>query len=380
MTRGAAVCLALAALMGGLSGRSAVAMTLISRGVPAFASTGKASDANDSDYNTYWRSSRLPATLAFDLSSVDPSHRNRILLVWYNDPTYSYDHTLLGAVGYNNPGSYTVEGNAAPGGGNPPVEDWVVLATVKNNTVHSKEHVLNFTGYNWVRMNFTASDGSPRNADVLVNLDIYDVGSGIDDGWLFTGDSITANGMGHTNFQDARSESFGNQVNSIAQITPPQENAGMPGWISAGALPYMPAWLQAFPGKFVAISFGTNDAAGAAPPSVFYTNLSRLLGEVVAAGKTPVVPTIPWSRDPTHAANIPGLNTEIRKLYSKNHCALPGPDLYELFKSHPELISADNVHPTDAGYAELRSSWARTAATIYSAGGRGTCGPIGANH
>jgi lysophospholipase L1-like esterase len=345
------------------------AMMLISRGVPAFASSGDhAANANDNDYNSTWRSARLPATLTFDLSSVDPGHRKRILLAWYNDASYSYDHAILHAPGYNNAGSYTVEANSAPGGGTPPANGWVVLATVDRNTLHSREHVLEFGNYKWIRMNFSASDGSPQNTDVAVNVDIYDAGGGTDDGWLFLGDSITAGGMSHANMGGTPADSFGNQVNALAHRTPVQENAGMPGWTAAGLQPYIHQWLQLFPGKYVTLAFGSNDAAGPMAPGVFYANMESLVKEVVAAGKVAVVPTIPWSRDTTHAANIPGLNAQLHRLYEKNHCVVPGPDLYAFFQQHPEQISSDNLHPTEAGYASLRAQWARSAAAIYAAG------------
>ncbi len=55
-------------------------MPVISRNVPAHASSGTASDANDDDYDTIWRSSETtsaatPSWLAYDLSGVPAAHR-----------------------------------------------------------------------------------------------------------------------------------------------------------------------------------------------------------------------------------------------------------------------------------------------------------------
>ena len=341
-------------------------MRLLSRGLPAFASSGAASAANDGDYNSWWRSARVPAELAYDLSSIAASGRQSILLAWYNDVTYGYDHTLLQQVGYNNPRNYTIEANAGRGGGSPPGSGWVVLATVADNTLHSREHLLDFRGYNWIRINATAADGSAGNMDILLNMDIYDASSGAPDSWLFAGDSITANGMGHANFPSTASESFGNQVGALSGITPVQENAGMPDWTAATLLQHLPGWLRSFPGHYVTINVGTNDAAGGIATGEFYNSMSTMIAAVLATGKIPLVPSIPWSREQTHAANIPGLNAQIRKLYQAFPKIIPGPDLYRYFSEHQNLISADDVHPTDSGYAALRTLWATVAVqSIY---------------
>ena len=114
----------------------------LSRHVPVFASSGNARLASSDDLGAYWRSASLPATLSYDLSKVNPASRKRLLLVWYNDPTYGYDHKLLNQPGYNNIRSYALEGNAAAGGqSSPPARGWIVLANVSANTLHSQENM-----------------------------------------------------------------------------------------------------------------------------------------------------------------------------------------------------------------------------------------------
>lgn len=339
-------------------------MKLISRGVAAFASSGTAAGANDANYNTYWRSRGTPASLAYDLSTVPPASRRSIYLVWYNDPSYGYDHALAGGPGYNNLGSYAIEANAARGG-RFPESGWVTLETVAGNTLHSKDSVLPFAGYNWVRISATATDGSPGNSDIALNMDVYDAGDGVVDGWLFVGDSITASGMGHTDLS-VPAESFTNLVGGLTGDYPPQQNAGMGGWSSGDMLAHLPQWLHSFHGKFVTLSLGTNDAASGGPPRMFYANMSTLIKQVLAAGKIPMVPTIPWSRDPTHARNIPPLNAQIHELYRAFPDVIPGPDLYAYLEKNQNYISSDNVHPTDAGYAAIRALWAEAAAkSVY---------------
>jgi lysophospholipase L1-like esterase len=365
-----------------LSGTGATpgTMALISTAVPIFASSAAypASYANDLDYNTEWRSNGVPATLALDLSQVT-SPRQQVQLVWYNDDTYGYDHTLIGQPGYNNPGTFTIEGNAAAGGGAPPGTGWIVLASLAGNHLHSYSYNLPFTGYNWVRGNFTASDGSPQNTDIALNLDVYDSSNGVNDGWFFNGDSITANCMGHKdiNAEDANNPgqyitvaapSFGQQVNSlVGNNTPLQENAGIPGFASGDMIAHLGEWLQNVPSKYVTINLGTNDAAGGVSPAIFYSNMQSLVQTVLAAGKVPVVPTIPYSLDPTHLANTPALNDQIRALYVAFPSIVPGPDLWTLFLNNPQFISSDKVHPNAQGCAAYRAQWAQFAVgAIYS--------------
>jgi lysophospholipase L1-like esterase len=347
---------------------SATGMQLISRGVPAYASSGQypASYADDSDYNTVWRSVGVPSTLTYDLSSVPAADRQTILLVWYNDETYGYDHAIVGADGYNNPGSYTVQVNAAAGGGAAPTTGWVTVATVSGNTMISLEHLLNFAGYNWVQLNFTVSDGSAENDDIAINMDVYNAAPGVTDGWFFGGDSITANCMGHANANTVASAAFGLQVDALNGHIPLQINGGIPGWDTTNWIPYMPTWLENFQGKYVTINLGTNDAAGSLAPATFYSNLLTLVGSVEADGFVAVVPTIPYSLDPTHMANIPGLNAQIESLYINHPTVVPGPDLYTYFENNPSLISSDNVHPTDQGCADYRAQWAQFAARQYA--------------
>lgn len=221
-------------------------MKLISRELRVLASSGDASHVSDSNYDSFWRSSGVPATLSFDLSPIDPANRQNILLAWYNDLTYGFDHAVFKAVGYNNLGSYTIEGNVAAGGGPVPTVGWVVLTAVQNNTLHSREHELWIAGYNWLRLNATASDGSPGNSDIAIKVDIYDASHGVTDGWFFVGDSITANAMGHRNVSAGAGGSFSNLVEEVSGVTPPQENAGMGGWTSASWIPYLPNYLKIF--------------------------------------------------------------------------------------------------------------------------------------
>ncbi|HLI68132.1 MAG TPA: SGNH/GDSL hydrolase family protein [Ktedonobacteraceae bacterium] len=335
--------------------------------MPAFSSSAAypASNADDSSYDTTWRSQGAPAWLAYDLSSVPATKRSTILLVWYNDDTGLYDHTLIGYPAYNLPKDYTIEVNAAPGGGQAPKTGWVVKATVKNNHFHSRQHVIDMEGYNWIRMNITAIDGSVENEDASLNLDIFDARTALSDDWIFYGDSITAGAMGHQTLNGVLS--FSQLINAKVPNSYPVQEAGGTGYLtSADGAKDLATWLALFPGKYVGLSYGTNDALGCVNPDTFYSNYVAMIQDVLRAGKVPLVPRIPWGKDANIQRCGPALNAQIEKLYSTFPQIIHGPDFWGFFQNQQNLISNDTIHPTDAGFAAYRQQWANTMlAEIY---------------
>ena len=344
-------------------------MPVISRGKPAFASSAQqpASEANDASYSTYWRSVG-PAWLAYDLSSVPAGTRGQVVVGWYNDPiTTPYDHTVIGESGYNNLRAYTIGVNPAPGGGNPPTSGWVTLATVANNTYPSRQHVVNMTGFNWIRINITAIDGSGGNMDALINMDVHDASLGAQDSWMFYGDSITQDGMAHEPVSGPAAPNFSQLVNAgRPSHFPAYENGGIGGLVSGDGATRITTWLSIFPGRYVGLSYGTNDANGCMSPTGFYNNYVTMVQAVLNAGKVPIVPTIPWARTGNVQTCGPGLNAKIQQLYAAFPQVVRGPDLWGYFITHQNLISGDNLHPSPAGYTAYRQQWANAMlANVY---------------
>lgn len=339
-------------------------MPLISRGVPAYASSDRssgASRANDNDYATYWRSNGVPAWLAYDLSRVAAAQRGNVLLAWYNDPiTPDYSYTLTQNLSYNLPLTYTIEANRAAGGALPQ-GGWTVLATVNGNTYHSRQHVVNLSGYNWVRLNVTGVTGANQNRDVALNMDVHDASAGAQDSWIFYGDYITAGGMDH----DPRGlATFSQLINSFRpQYFPAQESGGTSFVQSGDGARLIRDWLAVFPGKFVGLNFGTTDAdffdAGEPElPADFYKNYEIMVKAVIEAGKTPVVPKIPFGLTEKIQANGPRLNEQLDRLYAAYPQIVRGPDFWAYFGGRQDLISEDGLNLRPGGLAEYRRLWA----------------------
>jgi hypothetical protein len=343
-------------------------MPIISQGKPIYASSEAyaVTNANDANYNTFWRSNG-PAWVALDLSSVPTAQRGMVDFVWYGT-CCSYDNSISGTGAYNLPGSYTIQVNAAAGGGSAPSSGWVTLASVSNSTYHSRQHVVNMTGYNWIRMNITAIDGSIDNMDAAMELEVRNASAGTDDDWIFYGDSITEGGMGQQ--YSGSVPSYSQLINGQVPTNFPLEEGGGIGYQTAGsALTYIDAQLAIFPGKYVGLSYGTNDAGcgNATCLSDFYNNYVQLVQKVLALGKIPMVPTVPWGCTGNLTANVPNYNQKIQLLYTNFPQIVHGPDLYTYFNTHQSLISSDCIHPSGDGMDAYRQQWANTMlATIYS--------------
>jgi hypothetical protein len=343
--------------------------------VPANASTergGPARAANDNDYKTYWRSVGVPAWLAYDLSAVPAPLRGNVLLAWYNDPiTPDYDFSLTRNLPYNLPVSYTIEGNTG-GTGPVPQSGWRVLATVTGNKFHSRQHVVNLGGYNWIRLNVSSITGGAGNQDVALNMDIYDGSLGISDSWIFYGDYITAGAMDH----DPRGIGTFSQLinNQQRDYFPAQESGGTSYAQSGDGARLIRDWLAVFPGRYVALNYGTTDADffPAGKPELaadFYKNYDQMVKAVLEVGKIPVVPKIPYGRTEKIQANGPVLNQQIDRLYAAYPQIIRGPDFWAYFGGRQDLISSDNLNLTPAGLAEYRHVWAiEMLGKVYAGG------------
>ena len=346
---------------------SSKSWTVISRNAPAFASSGyyPASFADDDNYDTVWRSQGTPAWLAYDLSGVPSSDRDEVLVVWYNE-SYDYNHTIIGGNAYNLPQDYTIDVNPGKGGGQPPGTGWVTLASVKGNHYHSRQHLIDMTGNNWIRIDVTATDGAIQNYDASINLDVYNASYGTGDNWIFYGDSITAGAMGHSTVGGVKS--FAQLINlQFPKDFPVEESGGTSFLTSGDGAKYINTWLQLFPGKYVGLSYGTNDAIGCVDPDIFYNNYVSIVQAVLSKGKIPIIPHIPWGRNANIQSCAPPLNAKIDALYKAFPQIIKGPDLWTFFQSHQNLISNDNIQPTLTGFGWLRRQWANAMlAEVYA--------------
>ena len=86
----------------------------------------------------------------------------------------------------------------------------------------------------------------------------------------------------------------------------------------SGAKELLPKWLPLFPGRYVCLAYGTNDAnlgrlASDADAAGFYANYESMVKQILAAGKIPVIGTVIWAKDDgKRVKNLELYNAQLR--------------------------------------------------------------------
>jgi hypothetical protein len=341
---------------GGPGGLATVAMPHISYGAPAFASSSAnyqtvPASADDDNPLTSWSPATLPAWIALDISGAPASERQAALFVWNALHAGSYLNTSSPS-GADMPTDYTLEMNVAPGGSpSPPADGWTQVAAISNNLFGTVETPIALGGANWLRMSVTGS----TDPTLAIDVDLYSAPSGATDCWLFMGDSITYITMPYA----------WNDLPSLVHTARPDRwpaviNAAVGGTNTTTAASVIDATLAGYPGRYVVLPYGTNDNVSEGGSF----EMETLVQDVLAAGKVPVVPHMPWADVPLIQTNGPMVNAMIDALYVKYPQILKGPDLWAAFLNRTDLIPSGEVHPNSAGQEVLRQQWATVMAEV----------------
>jgi hypothetical protein len=91
--------------------------------------------------------------------------------------------------------------------------------------------------------------------------------------------------------------------------------------------------------------------------------MEALVQKVLAAGKIPVIPHMPWADG--KGVEGPMINAIIDALYVKYPQIVPGPDLWAGLMNRTDLIPPGDVHPTGKGQDEIRRLWAEMMVKLY---------------
>jgi hypothetical protein len=331
-------------------------LPVISRNVPAYAVNAVylPASGNDANYATQYRGTP-PTSLIYDLSGVPTARRGQVLIAWSNNNNM-WDPPAINSPYYNNPRDYSIDANAAAGGSGPPSAGWVTLVSISGNPYSAGQHLLDLSGYNWVRMSVTASNGSPGNSDASFNLDVHDASAGVSDTWAFFGDSITSDDMAKADPATADGlHNFAQLINvGKPAYFPAFVDGGVGGWDAASALKTDPAsgrsywseFIAATPAHFIGIDFGTNDANEQVVPATFRSQMQSMVSSVEAAGKIPVIRLIPWGCTSAIQSSGPLLNQQIQALWAADPQIIRGPDFWTYFSQNRNLIASDCIHPT----------------------------------
>ena len=340
---------------------------IISRNAQVFSlPAGGAAVVNGTYHNGGWNAgsptTATPAWVAIKLAAGP----TRILVSWDDGGTYNYKDPA-GTPVYGLAADYHFEVSADSTNGMDGT--WTAVGTaVTGNHVRTRAHALDFTGKSWIKMVITAAPAEASNGVQIGEIDVHDIsatGADLpDDTWFFMGDSITAFAFDR---RATNQPSFAAAINTATNKTyfPAMINGGIGGEKSSDGLARLAQVLALNPDyHFIALSYGTNDAAGSQiPPSTFQTNMQMMIDMVKAAGREPVIPHIPWATDGSHAA-VPMYDTVIDTLTRTNQLQV-GPDLTAYFMMHTDQLMSDGLHPADAGQMAMNQLWADAMRVVY---------------
>jgi acyl-CoA thioesterase I len=313
-------------------------------------------NVDDGDPRTVWGAGKptpeRPAWVAIDVGKGP----TRVLCTWSAAGSFNYEET-----DYGSPGAYRIETSSDSTDGTDGV--WRIVARVAPVLTHASEHGFDFTGQRWVKLVVTGAPAESPNGVQIDEIEVHDASAGVAGVWFFMGDSITATAFGRP---PAGEPGFAARVHERhPRYYPAVINGGIGGEKSDEGARHVDAWLARSPdARFWAIEYGTNDAAGdASDTSRFRANMATIVDRVRAAGRVPILATIPFASDGQHR-NIPRFNDAIDDL-RRARSLPPGPDLYAWFAAHPEELR-DGLHPNDKGVASINRLWALAADTLYA--------------
>lgn len=347
-----------------------IANPRISIGKPVYSNgnTNNLSRVNDGQFaDKVWNagpaSPSAPVWVAMKLGT-GPS---RVLVNWCN-------HVRAGrfSTGVNVPGDYQIQTSADSTNGADGT--WNSARAITGNKFMNRVHAVDFKGQQWIRLYVTQPTVKATEIQLL-ELEAYDVSNGVDDSWMFLGDSIT-----FAAFIRWGDKAFDRLITTNAPShTPSTVNGGIPGFalsqMVGGADPSFPnidQVIAAFPDtKYWAIGFGTNDAGGQNNPERFQKDMETLVQKLQAAGKVPIIQKVPYTEVPArHPPTIIRFNQIIDQINAK-YKLLPGPDLWTWFQEHSNEINppdSDGVHPSyKGGYGSMVRLWVQTVLPLYAA-------------
>jgi lysophospholipase L1-like esterase len=313
---------------------------------------------NDGDRTTAWCAGKpapgRPAWVAIDLGRGP----TRILAAWTAAGSFDYEET-----DYGSPGAYRLE--VSPDSTDGTDGSWSPAASVDSVITHAAAHAVDFAGMRWLRLVVTAAPAQSPNGVQIDELEVFDASLAVSDSWFFMGDSITAFAFGRDVHQGL---DFASCVHARHPLYfPAVINGGMGGETSADGVRHLADRLRRNPeARLWGVAYGTNDAAGnASDTTAFRANVSGIVEGLRAAGRVPILATIPFAADGQHQ-NIPRFNQTLEDVRQAAHLA-KGPDLYAWFAAHPDELR-DGVHPDARGVANINRLWADAVDGLYGHG------------
>jgi lysophospholipase L1-like esterase len=237
---------------------------------------------------------------------------------------------------------------------------WTTAATITNNLVEARGHLIPFTGASWVKMNITNGGGA------LDEIEVFNASKGAQDVWFFGGTSISQ--MTYKSYTIA--QDFADLITAAHPGYNPAMIRGGIGCITTtDMVNNLSNYLSmARNAHYWAIEQGTNDAwgGGAGGVATFTKNMQTIIDSCKMEGIQPIIARL-LATNPAAAGwqvNI-AFETAIDNLVTQNKL-IPGPDLYTYFLANTSQHISDGIHPDAAGAAAIQKLWADKMASQYT--------------
>ena len=240
--------------------------------------------------------------------------------------------------------------------------DWVEAATIVDNPVMARGVEIDFDGKSWFKF---VSEG---DVGQILEIEAFDMSAGGTDTWFFMGTSISQMGIKQ---QDTDSTTAQLIHARFPEYTPAMLRGGIGCINSTEVVEHLSEYLE-YAGivKFWAIEMGTNDAWGGGDWDLdaYVKNMQTIIDSAKAHGITPIIARIVATNPEKSGWQInPAFLEAVDKLVEDNK--LPkGPDFYNYFLEHPELLGSDGIHPNSEGGGQaMHHLWAEALAPLYTA-------------
>lgn len=241
---------------------------------------------------------------------------------------------------------------------------WTTSVTVTDNSAICREHLINFTGYSWIKLIVDEATGGQ-----LDELDVWDATNGTPDTFVFIGDSLTDSAIRRFEYYGGGLQpSFQeNVLSNNPGHYPLQVNCGYAGMGASYWQTTISTALALYPDcKYWCLDIGMND--GASMPSQissFVASMSAIVEAILAAGKIPIIARTTWTGvtgyggGDYNTCGLRYLNDYGIDVVADTYSIRKGPDLYKLFYDNSATynVTAD-PHPNETGYKAWTKAWA----------------------
>lgn len=240
--------------------------------------------------------------------------------------------------------------------------DWTEAIEVKDNPVMARGVYIDFEGMSWIRI------VSSEDVGQLLEIGAYDMSNDGDDTWFFMGTSISQMGLKQ---QDTDSTTAELIHAKYPDYSPAMLRGGIGCINSTDVVNHLSEYIQ-YAGNVHhwAIEMGTNDAWGGGDWNLetFRKNMQTIIDTAQAHGIEIALARIIATNESIANWQVNPKFLEVIDTLIKDNNLIQGPDFYNYFLEHPELIStSDGVHPngdTKGGQA-MHHLWAEALYPLY---------------